>query len=79
MKKNIIGGNPSKDLIDSEAWLQKVFEWDGTFWEILESEMCTKKVFHTTVVYKGAIYHVGKHYGYEEGPYAEIWVQLYNR
>ena len=61
---------------DYEAWLKKVFEWDGTFWKVLDNEMCTKKVFHTTVVYGGAIYHAGKQYTFNEN---DAWMEKYNK
>ena len=42
-----------------ENSLQKVIEWDGFFWKTLENEMCTKKIYHFTFVYRGEIYHIG--------------------
>ena len=37
----------------------RVLKWDGTFWYTVGAQLCTPRVFHTTIVYGGVIYHMG--------------------
>ena len=39
---------------------QGVLEWDGTSWTSLLNQLCTRRKHHTTIVYGGEIYHMGR-------------------
>ena len=50
------------DEIDEfDPQLKRVLEWDGTSWELFEDQLCTGRTLHTTILYGGAIYHMGKY------------------
>ena len=36
-----------------------VLEWNGNSWLKLENALCTSRLYHTTVVFGGQIYHMG--------------------
>ena len=72
--KDNTGGSRSDDYLDIPAWLHDVLQWNGFVWTTLENKICTKQAHHTTVVYSGAIYHVGGQHKFKNG----IWTELYN-
>ena len=78
-RKNLTGGHTSSDSDDVEALQQKVIEWDGTFWKTLENDMCTRKGFHKTFVYRGEIYLAGRLQRYEDDVWPYRWTDVYNR
>ena len=40
-----------------------VLEWDGTSWRSLLNELCTRRMYHTTIVYGAEVYHMGRFEG----------------
>ena len=59
--KLISGGFPGGVGYYWDVESRKVLEWNGFSWNAFENELCTRRVYHTTIIYGGEIYHMGRY------------------